>query len=66
MINGKPVALGIPGVDGSSANRVPDIPLGRAGTPYEAASAILFLASPLAAYISGESSRPTDALNAEV
>lgn len=32
---------------------MPDIPLGRAGTADEAARAMLFLASPLAGYISG-------------
>lgn len=31
----------------------PDIPLGRPGTAEEAARTMLFLASPLAAYISG-------------
>ena len=30
------------------------IPLGRAGTPEEAASVILFLASPLSNYVSGQ------------
>jgi NAD(P)-dependent dehydrogenase (short-subunit alcohol dehydrogenase family) len=54
LINGKPVALGIPGKDGATVTRLPDIPLGRPGTPTEAASAVLFLASPLAAYVSGQ------------
>jgi hypothetical protein len=31
----------------------PDIPLGRPGSPEEGAKAILFLASPLASYITG-------------
>ena len=57
-VNGQKVALGIPQPKGASAgktgvNSVPDIPLGRAGTADEAARAMLFLASPLAGYISG-------------
>ncbi|KAF8588506.1 short-chain dehydrogenase/reductase SDR [Ramaria rubella] len=48
-IDGKQVALGIPG--GGGANRA--IPLGRGGSPDEAAGGILFLASPLASYVSG-------------
>ncbi|EJD04551.1 short-chain dehydrogenase/reductase SDR [Fomitiporia mediterranea MF3/22] len=51
IIDGKPVALGIPGAD---PNRpVPHIPLGRAATTDEAANSVLFLISPLAAYVSG-------------
>lgn len=58
-VGGKQVALGIPQPKGAAAqgktgvNSVPDIPLGRAGTADEAARAMLFLASPLAGYISG-------------
>ncbi|KIL61787.1 hypothetical protein M378DRAFT_187487 [Amanita muscaria Koide BX008] len=56
-IDGKKVALGIPGAPrGASApdkDAYPHIPLRKAGTPDEAASAVLFLASPLASYVSG-------------
>ncbi|KAL7006130.1 hypothetical protein EMMF5_004250 [Cystobasidiomycetes sp. EMM_F5] len=54
-VNGKQVALGIPSAGKSKAGvaSTPDIPLGRPGTADEAARAMLFLASPLAAYISG-------------
>ncbi|GAA5942255.1 hypothetical protein JCM1841_003102 [Sporobolomyces salmonicolor] len=54
--NGDRVELGIPGRGKnaqSDADRVPDIPLGRPGVPDEAARAVLFLASPLASYVSG-------------
>jgi len=56
-VGGKQVALGIP-TGGASASKagvksMPDIPLGRAGNADEAAAAMLFLASPLASYISG-------------
>ncbi|CDO70955.1 hypothetical protein BN946_scf184829.g64 [Trametes cinnabarina] len=51
-VNGKKVALGIP-----TGNRGPNpfaaIPLGRAATPDEAAGGVLFLASPLASFVSG-------------
>lgn len=54
-INGKKVALGIPGRKGSSdVNATADIPLRRAGEPTEAGASILFLASPLASYVSGQ------------
>ena len=50
--SGAEIALGIP------AERLdmttPMIPLGRAGTPDEAAGAILFFASPLSDYVSGQ------------
>ncbi|VDB86933.1 unnamed protein product [Peniophora sp. CBMAI 1063] len=59
-IDGKKVALGIPGrkppsaADASaSAKAYPDIPLARPGTADEAAAGVLFLASPLASYVSG-------------
>ncbi|GAA5880943.1 hypothetical protein JCM1840_002104, partial [Sporobolomyces johnsonii] len=54
--NGDRVELGIPGRGKNAqtdADRVPDIPLGRPGVPDEAARAVLFLASPLASYVSG-------------
>ncbi|KAK0547573.1 hypothetical protein OC845_004021 [Tilletia horrida] len=57
-IDGKKIALGIPGRPASAdakqaVTAVSDIPLQRAGYPDEAAAAMLFLASPLASYISG-------------
>lgn len=55
-VNGQKIALGIPSKGPSAkagAGSVPDIPLQRAGTPDEAARGIVFLCSPLAAYISG-------------
>ncbi|KIY66309.1 NAD(P)-binding protein [Cylindrobasidium torrendii FP15055 ss-10] len=50
-INGKKVALGVPGA--GQVNDFPLIPLRRGGTADEAAAAMLFLASPLASYVSG-------------
>ncbi|KAI0318014.1 short-chain dehydrogenase/reductase SDR [Amylostereum chailletii] len=59
-IDGKKVALGIPGRKpptaeeaANNAKAYPDIPLARPGTADEAAAGILFLASPLASYVSG-------------
>jgi len=58
-IGGKKVALGIPGAKAptstvsSGPNAFPLIPLGRPGTTDEAAAAMLFLASPLASYVTG-------------
>ncbi|GAA5822871.1 hypothetical protein JCM10212_002913 [Sporobolomyces blumeae] len=55
-VNGKKIALGIPTGPKKSdekAETYPHIPLGRPGTPDDAAKAVLFLASPLASYISG-------------
>ncbi len=46
------VALGIPAAMRDATFRL--IPLGRPGTPREAAGAILFLASPLSDYVSGQ------------
>ncbi|KAI0063237.1 NAD(P)-binding protein [Artomyces pyxidatus] len=55
-IDGKKVALGIPGAKpppaAANANAYPLIPLARPGTADEAAAAMLFLASPLASYVS--------------
>ncbi|PAV21615.1 short-chain dehydrogenase reductase SDR [Pyrrhoderma noxium] len=54
IIDGKPVALGIPGAgQRDNGKPVPGIPLGRGATPDEAANSILFLISPLASYVSG-------------
>lgn len=54
-INGKKVALGIPGKKGASdVNATADIPLRRPGEPSEAAAPLLFMASPLASYVSGQ------------
>ncbi|BGP03249.1 hypothetical protein NBRC10513v2_006977 [Rhodotorula toruloides] len=57
VVNGKKIPLGIPS-KGSHAqtddSRVPDIPLGRPGSPEEGAAAVLFLAAGgLSSYISG-------------
>ncbi|KAN0063208.1 hypothetical protein ACQY0O_004372 [Thecaphora frezii] len=59
VVNGKAIALGIPGkgkaqeASGKVAG-TEDIPLGRPGLPEEGAGALLFLASPLASYVSGQ------------
>ncbi|TFK84871.1 short-chain dehydrogenase/reductase SDR [Polyporus arcularius HHB13444] len=52
-IDGKKVALGIPGGGNSNVNKFALIPLGRGATPDEAAGGVLFLASPLASFVSG-------------
>ena len=49
--DGKQVALGIPEAMRQMSARV--IPLGRGGTPEEAAGPVLFLASPLSDYVTG-------------
>lgn len=50
--DGKPVAIGIPAAMRGVMAMI--IPMGRAGTPEEAAGPILFLASPLSDYVSGQ------------
>ncbi|KAI0651395.1 short-chain dehydrogenase/reductase SDR [Trametes meyenii] len=52
-VEGKKVALGIPGQSSKGLNPFAAIPLGRAATPDEAAGGVLFLASPLASFVSG-------------
>lgn len=56
-IDGQKVALGIPGAKQRAAaqnvNAFVDIPLQRGATPDEAAAGMLFLASPLASYVTG-------------
>jgi len=55
-IEGKKVALGIPTAQARAAESVSayaDIPLRRGGSADEAAAGMLFLASPLASYVSG-------------
>ncbi|SPO39321.1 related to 3-oxoacyl-(acyl carrier protein) reductase [Pseudozyma flocculosa] len=62
VVNGKAIALGIPGRGkaaaaadtGSKVTGTEDIPLGRPGLPEEGAAALLFFASPLASYVSGQ------------
>lgn len=55
-VQGKKVALGIPGRGNASGavNAASDIPLRRPGEPAEAGASILFLCSPLASYVSGQ------------
>ncbi|KDQ52963.1 hypothetical protein JAAARDRAFT_137761 [Jaapia argillacea MUCL 33604] len=52
-INGKKVALGIPGAKDDPNAQYPHIPLNRGASPDEAAAGILFLASPLASFVTG-------------
>jgi len=68
--DGTKVALGIPGQQqaarkGGDAGKpaYPDIPLGRPGTPQEAASAVLAVCSPLFAYVSGQTISVTGGRN---
>ncbi len=64
-VDGQKVALGIPKVQQSGSQAVPyaDIPLRRPGTATEAAGAVLALASPLSAYISGQTISVTGGRN---
>lgn len=52
QVDGESVALGLP--KGSALSSVDTVPLGRVGTPEEAAGAILLLCSPYATYITGQ------------
>ena len=61
-VEGEEVQLGIPGHMKGMITML--IPLGRAGTPEEAAGGILLLASPLAAYITGHTLVVTGGLQA--
>jgi len=64
--DGTKVALGIPGRAAPTPGKKeqhPDIPLGRPGSPTEAASAILAVASPLFSYVSGQTISVTGGRN---
>lgn len=50
--DGQPIAIGIPAALRNVMAMI--IPMGRAGTPEEAAGPVLFLASPLSDYVSGQ------------
>lgn len=64
-VDGQKVALGIPGKQKAAAGPVQhlDVPLRRAGTATEAASAVLAVASPLSSYISGQTISVTGGRN---
>jgi 3-oxoacyl-[acyl-carrier protein] reductase len=59
-VEGEEVQLGIPQMLKEGLSMF--IPLGRGGTPEEAAAAILFLASPLASYVNGHTLEVTGGL----
>lgn len=63
--DGEKIALGIPAKQKQAAGDVAyaDIPLRRAGTPTEAASAILAVASPLFSYVTGQTIMVTGGRN---
>jgi 3-oxoacyl-[acyl-carrier protein] reductase len=65
--DGEKVALGIPGAQKQASagakQEFPDIPLGRPGTATEAASAVLAVASPLFAYVNGQTISVTGGRN---
>jgi 3-oxoacyl-[acyl-carrier protein] reductase len=63
--SGEKIALGIPQKqkDAAGATAFADIPLRRAGTPTEAASSILAVASPLFSYVSGQTIMVTGGRN---
>ena len=62
---GERVALGIPQkqVDARESGGLKDIPLGRAASATEAASAVLAVASPLMSYVSGQTIMVTGGRN---
>jgi len=62
-VGGQKIALGLPGGGPAPAAKGPSpIPLQRGGSADEAAAAILFLASPLASYVSGHTLEVTGGL----
>jgi len=69
--DGTKVALGIPGAQKDArkgaaapgARAFPDIPLGRPGSPREAAATVLAVASPLFSYVSGQTISVTGGRN---
>ncbi|GAA5862008.1 hypothetical protein JCM8547_001556 [Rhodosporidiobolus lusitaniae] len=63
-VNGQKIALGIPSKPKTDdkPETYPHIPLGRPGTADDAARAVLFLASPLASYVSGHTLECTGGL----
>jgi 3-oxoacyl-[acyl-carrier protein] reductase len=69
--DGTKVALGIPmaqqaarkGAAAPGKPSFPDIPLGRPGSPKEAASAVLAVASPMFSYVSGQTISVTGGRN---
>ncbi|PHH83914.1 hypothetical protein CDD83_2801 [Cordyceps sp. RAO-2017] len=60
---GESIALGIPRRQLGSGADYPDIPLGRPGTATEAAASILAVASPLFAYVTGQTIMVTGGRN---